>query len=95
MVAIIAAGIVVGASAGASVGPASLQHVRELLSGIFEDVAAIANSFDGGPDDPKSPVTNAATLNDDAERLNSASRKAQDLADELNRIKDEASRDGR
>ena len=93
--AIVAAGIIVGASTGTSIGPASMQHVRELLSGIFDDVGAILNSFNEGPGDPASPVTNATALNNDVARLNSASGKAQDLAVELQRIKDQASADDR
>ena len=95
LVAIVAAGVVVGASAGVALPPSSLQHARELLSGILEDVDAIFTSFSAPPDDPKSPVTNPTTLGNDGVRLSSASRKAQDLAAELNRLKDESSRDGR
>ena len=95
LVAIVAACVIVGASAGTSIGPASIQHVRELLSGIFDDVGAILNSFNGGPNDPASPVTNATALNNDVARLNAASGKAQDLAAELQRIKDQASSDDR
>lgn len=82
--------MILGASAGAALGPASFRHVQELVLGIFEDVGAILNSFSGGPDDPKGPVTNATTLRTDAERLNAASRKAHDLAAELSRIKDDS-----
>src|SRR5437588_5159282 len=54
-------------------------RVRDLLVGIFEDVGSIANSFSGGPDDPQGPVRDDRALNKDSERLDSASRKANQL----------------
>jgi hypothetical protein len=79
----ILASVIVGTSAGA-VGLNA--HARELLAGIFDDVAAILSSFEGGPDDPKSPVTNSATLKQDAARLDSATQKANQLASELSNL---------
>ena len=81
----ILAPLIIGTSAGATVGLNS--DARELLTGIFEDVGAILNSFAGGPDDPTNPVTNQATLKQDAARLDSATRKANQLATELNNLR--------
>jgi hypothetical protein len=81
----ILAPLIIGGSAGATVGLNS--HARDLLAGIFEDVGGILNSFAGGPDDPSSPVTNRATLEQDAARLDSATRKADQLATELNNLR--------
>jgi hypothetical protein len=61
-------------------------HARDLLSGIFQDVDAILNSFAGGPNDPRSPVTNSITLKQDSDRLDSATQKAQQLATELGKV---------
>jgi hypothetical protein len=80
----ILAPLIIGTSAGATVGLNT--HARELLTGIFEDVGAILNSFAGGPDDPTNPVTNQATLKEDAARLDSATRQANQLATELNNL---------
>ncbi|MBV8713870.1 MAG: hypothetical protein JO020_02565 [Chloroflexi bacterium] len=61
-------------------------HARELLTGIFQDVGSILNSFTGGPDDPHSPVTNSVTLKQDSARFDSATQKAQQLATELGKL---------
>ena len=81
----VAAITLLGGSAGAVMGINS-QRVETLLQGIFQDVGAILQSFEGGPDDPKNPVTNQTTLAQDAQRLDAATRKANDLADELNKL---------
>ena len=81
----ILASLIIGTWAGATVGLNA--HARELLTGIFDDVGAILNSFAGGPDDPSNPVTNQATLKQDAARLDSATRKANQLATELNNLR--------
>jgi hypothetical protein len=62
-------------------------QARDLLVGMFEDVGAILKSFAGGPDDPNSPVTNSATLKQDAARLDSATHKANQLAAELDNLR--------
>jgi len=85
LVTLVAALTLVGGTAGATLGVDS-QRVEDLLVGIFQDVGSILNSFAGGPDDPKNPVTNAATLHQDAARLDAATRKANELADELNKL---------
>lgn len=59
---------------------------RDLLVGIFQDVGAILNSLAGGPDDPKNPVVNSVTLKQDSEHLNSATRKAEQLATVLGKL---------
>lgn len=61
-------------------------HARDLLVGMFEDVGAILHSFEGGPDDPHSPVSNQDALQRDAEYLDSANLKARQLANELGRL---------
>jgi hypothetical protein len=85
LVTFVAAITLVGSSAGATLGINS-QRVEKLLEGIFQDVGAILQSFEGGPDDPKNPVTNRATLQQDSQRLDAATRKANDLADQLNKL---------
>ena len=76
---------VIGTSAGATLGIDG-QRVGQLLEGILQDVGAILNSFAGGPNDPTNPVTNANTLRQDSQRLEAATRKANELADELNKL---------
>jgi hypothetical protein len=89
------ASIVVGGSAGGLLG-VNAQHAEQLLTGILRDVGAILQSFEGGPDDPRSPVTNASSLAEDQARLDAASRKANELASEMQHIQDgNAGRDGR
>ena len=66
----------------------SFPQVNQLLSGIFDDVGAIAQSFSGGPDDPRGPVVDVATRNQDARRLEAATEKANQLADTLHHIAD-------
>jgi hypothetical protein len=61
-------------------------RVRELVTGILQDVGAILNSFAGGPEDPKGPVNDRNTLATDAARLDSATQKANQLASELSRL---------
>jgi hypothetical protein len=58
-------------------------HASDLLMGMLQDVGAILRSFEGGPDDPASPVTNAATLQNDSDHLDSATAKAEQLASEI------------
>ena len=62
-------------------------HARDLLLGIFQDVDEILTSFAGGPNDPNNPIDNQATLNRDAQRLNSATDKAEQLASEMNNLR--------
>ena len=89
------ASVVVGSSAGGLLG-ANAQHAEDLLAGILRDVGAILQSFEGGPDDPKSPVTNASSLAEDQAHLDAATRKADQLATELQHIQDgPTGRDGR
>jgi len=85
LVTFFAAITLVGGSAGATMG-INGQRVEKLLEGIFQDVGAILQSFEGGPDDPTNPVANSATLQKDSQRLDAATRKANDLADELNKL---------
>ena len=81
------ASLVLGGS-GAALNVPQLHHVRELLNGILEDVAGIASSFAGGPNDPHSPVTDKTALSRDKARLDAATAKAYQLADELARLRD-------
>lgn len=74
-------GILASAILGASVGLSP--HARDLLAGIFQDVGAILNTFEGGPNDPHNPVTDPQTLKQDSQRLDAATRKANELASEL------------
>lgn len=69
--------------------------MRQLVTGIFEDVSGILGSFEGGPDDPRSPVTNQNTLATDSTRLAGATQKANQLASELSKAQnDEANSNG-
>jgi hypothetical protein len=79
---------------GTSLG-GSAQRIEDLLTGIFQDVGAIANSFEGGPDDPHGPVTNAAARTQDQARLDAATDKAQRLAGELQQLYPPAPNGGR
>jgi hypothetical protein len=80
----------------ASSPQSDVQHVFELLVSIGEDVGAILNSFsDGGIDGPKSPITNPTALREADSRLEAATRTANELATELDRIKNERSEHGR
>ena len=79
--------VVLGGS-GAALNLPQLHHVQELLIGIFEDVAGIADSFAGGPNDPRSPVVDKRALGSDKARLDSATSRANQLADELTRLRD-------
>jgi hypothetical protein len=89
------ASVVLGGSAGGLLG-ANAQHAEQLVMGILQDVGDILQSFEGGPNDPKSPVTNASSLAEDRARLDSASQKANELANELQNIQDGLTgRDGR
>jgi hypothetical protein len=81
---LILASTLLGTSVGATLGLNT--HARDLLIGIFQDVGTILHSFEGGPDDPNSPVTNEATLRQDSDRLDSATRKAEQLATELSKL---------
>jgi hypothetical protein len=84
---LVVASVVVGGSAGGVLG-ANAQHAEQLLRGILQDVGAILQSFEGGPDDPKSPVTNASSLAQDRARLDAATQKASELATEIQKIQD-------
>jgi len=77
------------AALGVSAGPVlglNPQRVENLLVGIFEDIGDILRSFEGGPDDPKGPLQNSATLAQDSAHLDAATRKANQLAIELQNI---------
>jgi hypothetical protein len=78
--------LILGAAVGGWTGT-SFPHITELLGGIFDDVGEIARSFTGGPDDPHGPVVDAATRSQDAQRLQAATDKADQLAQELQRLK--------
>jgi hypothetical protein len=92
---VIFASAVLGVSAGPMLG-VNPQRVENLLLGIFEDVGDILRSFEGGPDDPKGPVQNSATLTQDSARLDAATRKANQLAVELQNFQaGKAQREGR
>jgi hypothetical protein len=84
---LIFASVVVGGSAGGVLG-VNAQHAEQLLAGILQDVGAILQSFEGGPDDPKSPVTNTSSLAEDQARLDAASQKASELATEMQKMQD-------
>ncbi|HEY2592743.1 MAG TPA: hypothetical protein VGK33_02455 [Chloroflexota bacterium] len=83
---VLASAVVVG-SAGGLLG-ANAQHAEQLVTGILQDVGDILQSFEGGPNDPKSPVTHASSLAEDRARLDSARQKADELANELQNIQD-------
>ena len=69
---------------------AALQDAQTLMAGIAQDVAAIFESFAGGPADPHSPVYDRAALETAADHLDAATRKAQELADELDKLRGSA-----
>ena len=81
------ASLVLGGS-GAALNLPQLQHVQELLNGIFDDVSEIGRSFAGGPNDPRSPVVDKRALSSDKARLDSATAKANQLTDELAQLRD-------
>jgi hypothetical protein len=70
------------------------QRAEELLTGIFHDVEAIYASFEGGPNDPKSPVVDRRALEQDRGHLNDASSKAEQLAGELAKLSDATNGNG-
>jgi hypothetical protein len=70
-------------------------RVRELLAAIFEDIASIADSFSGGLDNPRNPVSDPSTLKRDSERLDAATRKANQLAQVLDTIRNGGHEGGR
>ena len=82
LVALIVASVALGGWAGTS-----FPRVNALLSGIVEDVGGIARSFSGGPNDPHSPVIDAVTRSQDAQRLQAATDKADQLAQEVQKLK--------
>jgi len=82
ILAVVALSAALGGWAGTSV-----PRINQLLAGIFDDVGGIARSFSGGPDDPNGPVVSAATRGQDAERLQAATDKANQIADELQHLK--------
>jgi hypothetical protein len=92
---VVFASTVLGVSATPVLG-INPQRVEDLLLGIFEDVTGILRSFEGGPDDPRGPVQNSAILAQDSARLDAATRKANQLAIELQNLQAaKAQRDGR
>jgi len=79
-------------------GPPDLSEaarVRDLLAAIFEDVASIADSFSGGLDNPRNPVSDPNTLKRDSERLDAATRKANQLSQVLDSIRNGGHEGGR
>jgi hypothetical protein len=93
LVLILASTVVLGSSSGAVAGW-DTQRARELLAGIFDDVGAILSSFEGGPTDARSPVTNQLALKQDSARLDAATRRAEQLATELSKLETQASERG-
>ena len=89
ILALVLASALFGGGAAGLLG-ANAQHAEQLLTGILQDVGAILQSFEGGPDDPKSPITNSSSLADDQARLDAARGKANDLAIELQHLQDGA-----
>jgi hypothetical protein len=75
-----------GSASLPSPGAIDQSRVRELLTGIFEDVGAILSSFEGGPEDPKGPVNDRNALASASARIDSATQKAYQLASELGRL---------
>ncbi len=82
---LIAAAVLLGSSGGA-VARLNTQRVQDLLGGIFQDVATIVESFSGGPNDPRGPVSDSGTLARDKASLDAATQKANDLAAELSKV---------
>ena len=81
-----------GGTSGAALHAPQLNYVKALMGGIFDDIAAIVESFAGGPNDPHSPVVDQRTLARDKARLDSATDKAQALSQELRRLQPETDR---
>ena len=75
--------LIMGVSAGAPHGPIDTARVKDLLTGIAQDVAAIYDAFAGGPNDPHSPVNDQAALRDAASHLDAATARANQLRQEL------------
>jgi hypothetical protein len=84
MRALLLAGVLLGVTgfgqAAPSIDPARLWGQ---LTDIGQDIAAIYQSFAGGPDDPHSPVNDPAALRQASAHLDSATAKANALRDEL------------
>lgn len=87
ILALVLASAVFGSGAVGLFG-ANPQYAEQLLTGILQDIGGILQSFEGGPDDPRGPVANPSSLADDQSRLAAATRKANELATELQRIED-------
>jgi uncharacterized protein with von Willebrand factor type A (vWA) domain len=81
---VLVAGLLLGMAGFGQAAP-SIDPVRlwDRLSDIGQDIAAIYQSFAGGPDDPHSPVTDQASLRQASAHLDAATAKANALRDEL------------
>jgi hypothetical protein len=78
----------------AATGPAGAR-ARDLLVGIAEDVRSIFEAFSDGIDAPKSPVNDPIALKRAKSDLDSATNKAEELADELIDLQHASSTNGR
>jgi hypothetical protein len=67
-----------------------LQRIQQLMVGIGEDIGAILQSLSSRPDAPHNPVSDPAALKEAENRLESATSKAHDLADELDKLQQAA-----
>jgi hypothetical protein len=80
------AALIAAVSAGAPHAAVDTSRVKDLLTGIAQDIGAIYDAFAGGPNDPHSPVNDQVALRDAASHLDSATARANQLADELQRV---------
>ena len=67
----------------------------ELVAGILDEVGAILTSLSSGPEDPKGPVRDENALKQDSARLDAATHKAAQLANELSRLQNQTDERGR
>jgi hypothetical protein len=78
----------------AATGPAGAR-ARDLLLGIADDVRSIFEAFSDGIDAPKSPVNDPIALKRAKSDLDSATTKAEELANELADLQQASATNGR
>ena len=89
-----AAGTPAAGAYSAATGPAGAR-ARDLLVGIAEDVRSIFAAFSDGVDAPKSPVNDPISLKHAKSDLDSATSKAEALANEFIDLHQAPNKNGR
>jgi hypothetical protein len=81
---VLLAGLLLGVTGFGQAAPAiDPGRLWDQLIDIGQDIAAIYQSFAGGPNDPHSPVNDPAALRQASSHLDAATVKANALRDEL------------